>query len=227
MVEVAGWAYDAGLRNPVKLAQATAIATAESGRDPGKVGDLSLQTAKWGPSIGLWQIRSLKAEQGKGTTRDADRLKDPMANARAMVEISKSGADWGPWSVTHPTDLFGFARFNAAMPGATAAVSAMLAQKGVQKGADAAGNVADAALQPIEQLAGVVTDAVQTPARIANWLTEPGTWQRILYFTTGGALVLIGVVLVARPVLGKATGAVVQTVVPIGKAGKLMKRAVA
>lgn len=78
---------------------ATAIARAESGMNPSAVGDTSLTDGKWGPSVGLWQIRSLNADRGTGRPRDASRLKDPEFNARAMVTISGHGANWGPWSV--------------------------------------------------------------------------------------------------------------------------------
>lgn len=78
---------------------ATAIAVAESGLRTDAVGDESLQDSKWGPSIGLWQVRSLRADAGTGRSRDASRLTDPAFNARAMVEISGGGANWKPWSV--------------------------------------------------------------------------------------------------------------------------------
>ena len=77
---------------------ATAIARAESGWDPEAVGDISLQTATWGPSVGLWQIRSLKAQRGTGGVRDASHLSDPTFNARSMHAISDGGHSWGPWS---------------------------------------------------------------------------------------------------------------------------------
>jgi hypothetical protein len=78
---------------------ATAITDGESGRDPGKVGDQSLADAKWGPSVGLWQIRTLRAETGTGGTRDINRLKDPTFNARSMFAESEHGTNWRPWTV--------------------------------------------------------------------------------------------------------------------------------
>ncbi|MEN8672574.1 hypothetical protein [Nocardioides sp.] len=78
---------------------AVAIAISESGLNPNAEGDTTIQTSVWGPSIGLWQIRSLKADYGTGRTRDASRLKDPAFNARSMFEISNGGTYWGPWSV--------------------------------------------------------------------------------------------------------------------------------
>lgn len=77
---------------------ATAIAFAESGGNSAAIGDVALENATWGPSVGLWQIRSLKAQKGTGGTRDATRLKDPGFNAQAMIAISNWGRDWAPWS---------------------------------------------------------------------------------------------------------------------------------
>jgi hypothetical protein len=66
------------------------------------MGDIGLQNGTWGPSVGLWQIRSLKAQYGTGGDRDASRLTDPAFNAKAMVSISGAGANWRPWSTyTH------------------------------------------------------------------------------------------------------------------------------
>ncbi|MDR6212174.1 hypothetical protein QE364_003905 [Nocardioides zeae] len=78
---------------------ATAIAHAESGLRSDARGDTGITTGTWGPSIGLWQVRSLKAESGTGRSRDATRLTDPAFNARSMVAISSRGTNWRPWSV--------------------------------------------------------------------------------------------------------------------------------
>jgi hypothetical protein len=96
--QVYALAREAGL-NPAAAVIATAIAKAESGLRTDVEGDVGIQTDKWGPSIGLWQIRSVKAEWGRGTSRDGSRLKDPAFNARSMVEISGGGTNWRPWSV--------------------------------------------------------------------------------------------------------------------------------
>ena len=67
---------------------ATAVALAESGGNPGA----ELHTPReW--SIGLWQI-NINAHQRYSKPQ----LLNPDANARAAVQISKSGTDWTPWS---------------------------------------------------------------------------------------------------------------------------------
>ena len=52
--------------SPDKARLMTAIAQAESARNPGAIGDVALQNGTWGPSVGLFQVRTLKAETGDG-----------------------------------------------------------------------------------------------------------------------------------------------------------------
>jgi len=83
------------------LVTAIAIAGAESSFNPAALGDLTLQGEKWGPSVGLWQIRSLKHwynYTGADKLREAAKLSDPYFNARAAYAISKGGTDFCPWS---------------------------------------------------------------------------------------------------------------------------------
>ncbi len=95
-------AYNAGFRGDA-LVMAVAIAKGESSYNPNALGDVGIQTDKWGPSHGLWQIRTLKNPQNYGfpdTLRVADgRLYDPQTNAEAAFAISKGGTDFTPWSV--------------------------------------------------------------------------------------------------------------------------------
>lgn len=225
MAQVAGFAYDAGLRDPRKLILATAVAWAESGGNQNAIGDTSLQNATWGPSYGLWQIRSLKADKGKGTHRDADRLPDPAHNAKAMASISGNGSNWQPWTVTHFTNPTGRIRYQAALLLAPTAVTAALALKGAGAAGDAVGDAAGAVSEPVRELAATVSEAVQTPARIVKWLTEPGTWIRIAYFGLGGAMLLGGVLMFVRPAAGSVASSAIK-VVPAGKAAKIIKRVV-
>jgi murein DD-endopeptidase MepM/ murein hydrolase activator NlpD len=96
--QVAAYARAAGFSGEA-LVIALAIAKGESGWRTDAVGDVLLQTAEWGPSIGLWQIRSRKAETGTGGTRDANRLTDPAHNARSAYTLSAGGRSWTPWTV--------------------------------------------------------------------------------------------------------------------------------
>ena len=78
-----------------------AIAMAESSGNPNAIGDKDLVNDKWGESIGLFQVRSLKNPEEFGKVdqlRQKDKLFDPVYNAKAAFEISKKGQDWTPWS---------------------------------------------------------------------------------------------------------------------------------
>jgi hypothetical protein len=92
-----GLARGAGL-SQTAAAVAAAIAMAESGGVTDAMGDKGLEDATWGPSVGVWQIRSLKAQTGTGQPRDVTRLTDPTFNAASMASISGGGKDFNAWT---------------------------------------------------------------------------------------------------------------------------------
>lgn len=94
---IARLAYRAGFRGRA-LVTAVAVALAESGGHAHATGDVPLENRVWGPSIGLWQIRSLRAQTGTGGQRDERANLDPATNARHAYQISGHGRDWRPWS---------------------------------------------------------------------------------------------------------------------------------
>lgn len=100
--EIAEYAYVAGFRGE-RLAQAVAIAIAESNGQTDIRGDKELVDAKWGPSIGLWQIRSLQPAQRdtyphEYPLRERHTNLDPLANAKHTYIISGGGRSWGLWA---------------------------------------------------------------------------------------------------------------------------------
>lgn len=96
--QAAAVAYEAGFRGS-DLVLMVAIAMGESGLRPDASGDESLQTGTWGPSLGLWQVRSIKSQWGTGQSRDGSRLMDPRFNARSAFSISGGGTNFKPWTV--------------------------------------------------------------------------------------------------------------------------------
>lgn len=83
LLKEAGWPAD-------EIPRAIAIVIGESGGRPGAIGDQHLENGTWGPSVGLFQIRSLRSEKGKGTTRDQIANMNPLTNARHALTIRKS-----------------------------------------------------------------------------------------------------------------------------------------
>jgi hypothetical protein len=112
-------ARDAGL-SAAAATIATAVALAESGGRTDAMGDVGLQNGTWGPSIGLWQIRSIKAQSGTGQPRDATRLTDPAFNAQSMIAISGAGKNWKPWT-TYTSGAYkkNLSRVTSTVPGST------------------------------------------------------------------------------------------------------------
>lgn len=93
------------LGTPSQAQIASAIALVESSEvvdgmpfaDSAKIGDLDRMDEKWGPSIGLMQVRSLKSQTGTGGPRDVERLPDPVFNLQSAHTIY-SVYGWGAWS---------------------------------------------------------------------------------------------------------------------------------
>lgn len=84
-----------------RLEVAIAVVMAESGGSATAQGDQHLADSKWGNSVGLFQIRSLRHPDrysGTDRLRDAKKLLNPVFNAQAAYQISNEGTNWGPWS---------------------------------------------------------------------------------------------------------------------------------
>ncbi|GAA2749635.1 hypothetical protein [Kitasatospora cinereorecta] len=80
---------------------AGAVAMAESGGRADAIGDTGLVDAKWGPSIGLFQIRSLRRPQDFGypdNLRVEQSLSDPEYNTKAAKAIQQQAGNWSAWS---------------------------------------------------------------------------------------------------------------------------------
>src|SRR4051812_4551976 len=84
---------------PAQAVTMTAIAGAESGYDDANLGDVRLEDNTWGPSYGLYQIRTLKAQTNTGQDRDINWLAASDTNqATAAWDISQHGRDFSPWT---------------------------------------------------------------------------------------------------------------------------------
>jgi hypothetical protein len=108
--EVVSAAIAAGFRGDALLT-IVAIAKRESGWDAEAQGDLGIQTGEWGPSVGLFQIRTLHAQDHTGGDRDLYALipgatagqpgsgkGDLLRQAAAAWTISSAGTNFAPWS---------------------------------------------------------------------------------------------------------------------------------
>lgn len=84
---------------PTQAADMVGIAIAESGLRTDAIGDVNLENATYGPSVGLFQVRTVKAQYGSGATRDEKALlASPLTQAQAAYEISNGGKNFSPWS---------------------------------------------------------------------------------------------------------------------------------
>lgn len=194
---------------PAAATTMTAISGPESSYDDQAKGDIGLQTNQWGPSVGLFQIRTLKADTGKGTVRDINWLLASDANqAKAAYSISGGGKDFHPWSTYNSGAYKGYLA-------KAAAAAAVVTASGPAKFLAGLIGDAGAAVASIPGTAAV-GDAVSTVvAPLVDGL------RRVSYtgaFAVGGvALVLGGAYLAARPYLKEQKQRVVKVATDVAK----------
>lgn len=103
-------------------------------------------------------------------------------------------------------------RYGARILLRTPIVTAELTRLGIESVPEAAEQAAEAVTEPLVEVA-------RLPLRVLQWLTDPGTILRIVKVIGGGALILAGVAIAARPTTEAAAGKVVGAVTA-GKIGK-------
>ncbi len=94
--------FKAGARDE-QLITLAALTEGESGRQLSALGDVDIQSGDWGPSRGVFQIRTLKSQTGKGTTRDINRVASLEGGAQSAVELWNQSQERGkaggnPWT---------------------------------------------------------------------------------------------------------------------------------
>lgn len=97
--QIAQFAAGAGFTGP-DLDTAIAVAIAESGGNDANIGDVGLQNATFGPSVGLWQIRSVNPGYGNAfdqAHRNQAGNMDPATNAANAYAIQQHYG-WNQWS---------------------------------------------------------------------------------------------------------------------------------
>jgi len=187
---------------------AVAIAFRESGGNTDALGDVGIQTATYGPSVGLWQIRSLKSQKGTGGQRDEVANHDPAINAKHAYEISGGGKNWRPWSVF----VSGNYMAGTNLTRAASAVTVAVAQGALTGGTGGAGgDTSQAGAAGGAGSSGAATGSLSA-------ITNPDSWKRIGFFLLGALLLLIG--------LMKITNLSPTDVIPAGKALKVAKKVV-
>ena len=172
--EIAGYARAAGLSGTAVVA-ATAIALAESGGNPAAVHH---NTDKHRTTdVGLWQINTFWHPQ-----YDAEKLKDPAYNARAMAAISNNGTSWSAWTT------YGTTRYQAKLAEATTAAATSSAPGFLEHLGQTVGSVVDKVPNPLDP-AGTASDAL---AGAAKAFTRP-----LLAITLTGVFVMGGLAIAA------------------------------
>lgn len=195
---IAQAAYEAGVRSPGPLAQAVAVALAESGGN-----ERAHNAVPPDDSYGLWQINMLgslgPARRTQFGITSNEQLYDIATNAKAMAAISSGGTNWKPWST------FQGARYWLAYPGSVVVANSVIAAKG-------AAGVAESVTEPISDAVDAARQAVGGMQQAAVWLSDRNNWFRVAKVMAGLSLVVGGVLLASKPMQNQALDSVLKPV---------------
>lgn len=189
--QIADVALQAGFPNDEKKLQtAVAVALAESGGDPAVVSSTG--------DVGIWQINLAAHPQ-----YPADKLKDPLYNAGAMVAISANGTNWKPWfAYTTGRHLTKWGEAGVGVRRARAVRQYVSGPEGADVDAvNKAGNLINT-LNPLN----VLNDFL-------SMLNSSEFWNRVVKVIAGLALLIAGLLFLNRDLVMKAAGAVT----PVGR----------
>lgn len=195
---------------------AVAVSMAENtSGDPAALGDTKLVDAEYGPSVGLWQIRSLNAQRGTGGERDEIANRDPVVNARHAYQIYKKQG-WSAWTM-HSNGTF--KQYLAAGLQAVALIPTT-----VVPGVGAAASLAQEGGSVVDGIASGV-DAARTAVGLglagAKWITQRRNMMRIAYGVIGAGLLVGAAVRFGSPAISKAASGVAAVAGP----GKIISAA--
>ncbi len=251
--QLASLARGAGLpEGEVTTAVAVAYAENRGSLDAAKTipsdlqGDLGLQSAKWGPSVGPWQIRTLKPAylakaSGADKYRDASKLTNPSYNAAAMRAIWAERGNWSAWSTYPAFSTLYLPTARAAVAGTPAASSSPGTAAGgavqpvgfLDDVGDAAGDLAKTVVLPLNIFdsvgdtlgaakagLGLAARIVEFLAKAARWIADPHNWMRVVKVWAGSWLVVLGALMFAWPTLKPAVEKAANFI-PAGKVAKV------
>lgn len=174
-------AYQAGWRKPGDLEKALAVALAESSGNPNAV-------SRTGCCHGIWQINT------NSTTKTASELKDPKTNAQEAFRLWSSRG-WGPWNSSLGGQILRF-------PEAQASASTWQLSPGLgsQGTAGAVKEATGAVTGAVPGLSG----AVEAAEKARAWITTPANLGRVAMALLAGAVIIVGVATLLRPVATEA-----------------------
>lgn len=186
--EIAAVAAAAGFnKSEDMLTTATAVALAESsGR--------TKAVSPTGCCHGLWQINTEVHPYTKA------QMQDPAQNAAAAFKISESGTRWKPW-VAYTTGAY-----------VPFTLQARAAAKKVLAGGGH-GTVPGVIVGELADEASTITDIVQFPEMVRQWISDRNNIMRIAKVAIGIALLIGGAIIVMKPAIENAAGSVVGGVV--------------
>jgi hypothetical protein len=188
--EVARYALEAGFRGQNA---ATAVAVSQAENRSGSTTAVN-HNSNGTVDVGLWQINSSNASP--------DAMTDPAANAAEAFRLASSGRGWGNWTTYRNKSYLLFLPIaEAAVLAAQAAHPGLGLKVGATTPLDQSTLVPGATPDPQQpSIIGELKAVVEMFNRVGAWISNADNWSRILYVGVGGALVIVAISAISKPV---------------------------
>ncbi|HEY2087444.1 MAG TPA: hypothetical protein VGH54_15690 [Mycobacterium sp.] len=182
---------------------AAAIGMAESG---GNLTSHNTNAATGDDSYGAWQINMLGAMGPKRRVlfgiSNNDQLYDLKTNAHAMAVLSSNGADFNDWSTFKDGAYKPFLDNHLIQSGGTD-----------PNAGQSSGGISGAL--------GQLQSGIETLNKTAQWVSNSQNWVRVGYVVGGGAMILVGLVMMIQ---STTLGSAITQVIPAGRVASLAKK---
>lgn len=200
---------------PARARVAAAVGWAESKGNPNAH---NTNAGTGDNSYGLWQINMLGDLAPERLVlfgiKSNDELFDVQTNAKAMRILSANGADFSAWS----TYNHGTYKEYLNVPVTDKTNDPLW--KDILKGLSPAYAVGSS-VGGISDVTQGLGSIVETVNKSASWLSNSENWVRVGYVVGGGAMILVGLVMMVQ---SSSLGSAAMNLVPAGRVANLVKK---
>lgn len=175
------WTRNGG--DPKAAGMAAAIALGESGGNPNAVN----RNTNGSIDRGLWQINSI---HGDKSTFDVD------GNAKSAIAISSNGTNWKPWTVFTSQAYLKYLNKDDTYIVGNSVVDVPTPSNNP--------------LDVLGQLVGNVGTNLSQIVKAGQWFADPNNTIRIFQVTSGGSLIIVGLLILNRGLVMDTVGKVVE-----------------
>lgn len=192
---------------------AIGLAETDGVLDTNKQGDIAIEDATWGPSVGVFQIRTLKHPKNTPMeqARNIQTLQTLIGQTQsaAMISTGTSTGQGTPGTTFQPWTTFKTGKYRMYLPRADAAINAAKTSGAVDmtnadKGQAIPEGYTDTLKGVVQDAVSGITSPLQALSDFLKLLTSASFWKRAVEIIAGLVLIILGLVILNRQTIESA-----------------------